>query len=111
MDRDPLHQWKITGLIASLVIVLTVPLYVLKEKVGATDQHYPDSPIATFVGREQCIDCHEDAYESWRGSDHDRAMEEATDSTVLGDFNDAIFEYGDITARFYRRDGGFYGST
>ncbi len=111
MDRDPLHQWKMAGLIASLVIVLTVPLYVLKENMGATDQYYLDSPIATFVGREQCIDCHEDAYESWRGSDHDRAMEEATDSTVLGDFNDAIFEYGDITARFYRRDGGFYVNT
>jgi tetratricopeptide (TPR) repeat protein len=111
MDRDPLRPWKMTGLIASLVIVLTVPMYVLKEKVTSSDRHYLDSPTPTFVGREKCIDCHEDAYESWRGSDHDRSMDEANDSTVLGDFDNAVFAYGDITARFYRRDGRFYVNT
>lgn len=32
-----------------------------------------------------------------RGSHHDEAMAVATDSTVLGDFDDAVFEQDGIT--------------
>lgn len=38
-------------------------------------------------------------------------MAEATPGTVLGDFNGATFRYGEITSRFFRRDGGFYVNT
>ncbi len=61
----------------------------------------------TFVGRERCEACHQAAYRAWRGSDHDRAMEVASDSTVLGDFDDASYEYMGVTSRLYRKDGRY----
>jgi hypothetical protein len=69
----------------------------------------PAAPI--FVGGETCRSCHEQAYLAWRGSDHDRAMAVASEETVLGDFNDAVFDNGEVTARFFRRDGGFFVAT
>jgi tetratricopeptide (TPR) repeat protein len=38
-------------------------------------------------------------------------MQEATDKTVLGDFDGAIFTYGGITSRFFKRDGKFFVNT
>ena len=48
---------------------------------------------------------------AWRGSHHDLAMQEATDKTVLGNFDGATFTYGDVTSRFFRRDGKFFVNT
>jgi len=64
--------------------------------------------VATFVGRGECTECHMDAYELWLGSDHDKAMDTATDDTVLGDFDNAEFTHAGITSRFYRRKDGFF---
>ncbi len=63
---------------------------------------------ATFVGRESCIECHQDEYNSWKGSDHDLAMDTATDETVLGDFNNVEFERDGFVSRMYKKDGKFY---
>jgi len=57
---------------------------------------------AHYVGRETCIACHQTEYELWKGSDHDRAMELATDETVLGDFNNVEFTRFDEKTRFFR---------
>lgn len=61
-----------------------------------------------FAGSATCAGCHAEVYEAWRGSHHDLAMQHANDSTVLGDFDDAEFTYGDTTTTFFRRDGGHY---
>jgi tetratricopeptide (TPR) repeat protein len=101
-------SWRITGVLALVVIVVAIPLYVAREvqdrrgEVAVTETH------PTFVGREQCIDCHTEAYESWLGSHHDDAMDVANEGTVLGDFNDAEFEYGGVTSRFYRKDDKYF---
>ena len=63
---------------------------------------------ATFVGRESCIECHQKEYDSWKGSDHDMAMDTATEETVLGDFNNAEFERNGFVSRMYKKDGKFY---
>ncbi len=57
---------------------------------------------ATYVGRASCIECHQQQAAAYAGSDHDRAMEVATDDTVLGDFNNAVFTRYDETTRFFR---------
>jgi len=108
MNNDSIHKWRITGLIASLVIVLSIPVYTVKEwRVrGARGPSTPEA--ATFVGRDKCVGCHREAYEAWLGSDHDNAMAVASDSTVLGDFEDAAFEHDNISARFYKIDGKFF---
>jgi tetratricopeptide (TPR) repeat protein len=66
---------------------------------------------AQYVGRETCIKCHQPQYDLWHGSDHDRAMDYATDKSVLADFNDTKFEYQSVTTRFFRRDGKFMVNT
>jgi tetratricopeptide (TPR) repeat protein len=66
---------------------------------------------ATYVGRATCAECHQAQQERWHGSHHDRAMELATDESVLGDFNNTTFERLGATTRFFRRDGKFFVNT
>jgi predicted CXXCH cytochrome family protein len=106
--NDSLDRWRLAGIIASAVIVLTVPLYALKESRTRAASPGLDVGAATFVGRESCAACHEAADSAWRGSDHDNSMATASEGTVLGDFDDAVFEGGEIRARFYRRDGKYF---
>jgi tetratricopeptide (TPR) repeat protein len=104
-----MKNWKIVGVIATIIIVLSVPLYILKvtyirpsaERVQAKLEY-------KFAGSKKCGECHRGEYDKWRGSHHDLAMAEANEKTVLGDFNDAAFERFGVTSRFYRKDGGFY---
>ena len=65
----------------------------------------------TYVGSAACGGCHESEMAAWRGSHHDLAMQEASAETVLGDFDDASFTQGDVTSRFFRRDGRFLVNT
>jgi predicted CXXCH cytochrome family protein len=107
-DGGDLQRWVTAGVVATAVIVLSLPLYLVKERFAATERAVTEAGPSEFVGREQCISCHEQAYEAWRGSDHDHAMTVASDSTVRGDFDDAVFVYRGDTTRFYRRDGKYY---
>ena len=96
-------------MIATAVIVLSVPAYYYKvEYRGSFRKGRPAEPGATFVGSQKCMDCHKKEYDRWQGSHHDHAMDVATDTTVLGDFSDAVFEMHGVTSRFYRKDGRFY---
>jgi Tfp pilus assembly protein PilF len=104
-----MKSWKITGLIATLVIILSIPAYMLKEKYL---RRLPaPNPVAAFVGGNKCMDCHKAEYDSWQYSHHDRAMDAADDESVLGDFNDVTVEFHGITSRFYRRDRKFFAHT
>lgn len=93
---------------AILVALLSVPLYML-IKVYGTDQNL--SHEATYVGRETCKECHLSEYNDWVGSDHDKAMDYANDSTVLGDFNNKTVKYNGMTHKLYKKDNRFYALT
>jgi hypothetical protein len=69
-----------------------------------------DEP-ATYVGSPACAGCHARETAAWRGSHHDLAMQEATDKTVLGNFDSATFTHNDVTSRFFKRDGRFFVNT
>jgi len=104
-----MNSWNLTGCIATLVIVLSFPIYYLKVECGRTPEYgSAREPAATFVGSKKCKDCHQKAYDQWQSSHHDRAMDVANEHTVLGDFNNAVFEYYGATSRFYRKDGRFF---
>ncbi|HWS00500.1 MAG TPA: multiheme c-type cytochrome [Prolixibacteraceae bacterium] len=97
-------NWNIAGVIATAVIVLSIPLsWILNINNGAQGK-----PPVEFTGGKACIECHQKEFRLWKGSDHDKAMSVATDSTVLGNFSDAVFSSGGINTKFYRRDGLFY---
>jgi predicted CXXCH cytochrome family protein len=67
-----------------------------------------EAPAPAYVGGQRCVGCHAEEAALWQGSQHDLAMQEANASTVLGNFDDAEFQYGDVTTRFFRRDGRFF---
>ena len=100
-----LRRWEALGLAALVVIVVTIPLSLLRQRGGGGAE---TDATSIFVGTAACIDCHGDQFQGWRGSDHDLAMDVAVDSTVIGDFDDAEFTDRGITSRFTRRDGGYY---
>jgi tetratricopeptide (TPR) repeat protein len=70
----------------------------------------PDPPREgpRFLGSASCRECHAKEFEAWTGSDHAKAMAEATDATVLGDFGDATFERFGVVTRFRKREGRFF---
>ncbi len=72
---------------------------------------YPVKMPTSYVGRQSCARCHENQMRSWRGSDHDRAMELASETSVLGDFDEATFSRLGVITRFFRSDNKFYVNT
>ena len=99
--------WKIAGIVATLVIIFTIPLYVVQERARQSDRQAPPAATATFVGSQACRDCHQAEFTKWTGSHHQLAMAVATDETVLGDFDNAEFHHLGITSRFYKKEGRF----
>jgi len=96
-------SWSITGLIATAVIALSIPLSLLVNRPAGEVW----KPEAVFTGGHACIECHQPEYRLWKESDHSKAMMVATDSTVAGDFNNAELIFNGKTSRFFRRDGKF----
>ncbi|GAB5405752.1 MAG: tetratricopeptide repeat protein [Aureliella sp.] len=66
-----------------------------------------DISEATYVGRDSCVKCHQDQADKFSGSHHDKAMQPANESTVLGDFSDATLVHHGVESRMYR-DGDKY---
>jgi tetratricopeptide (TPR) repeat protein len=104
MKEMDYKTWKTIGLIATLVIVLSIPLsLILNRNTGNVEE-----PVAFFTGGNSCIECHQKEYRLWKASDHDKAMDIATDSSVLGNFNNVEFTFNGKTSKFYKRDRKFY---
>ena len=99
------------------LVVLTLVAFLVSACGGGDDggpsstERSEDSvesvPPVTYVGRDRCAECHAEESRRHRGSHHDLAMQEASDSTVLGDFDGASFSTGGVTSTFSRRDGKF----
>ncbi len=104
-----MRNWKIAGIVATLVIGLSLPLYLARvHSLGRPTPALEPIPAATFTGSESCRDCHKPEYDLWKGSHHDRAMEVASEETVLGDFNERTLEHHGEVSRFYRKNGRFF---
>jgi Tfp pilus assembly protein PilF len=99
-------SWERIALIAVCVILLSPLLYLLKAQ---SVEPYPTSSPAEFVGSDKCKKCHEATYNKWQGSHHDLAMDVASETTVLGDFDNVSYTdpYNNVTSRFYQQDGRF----
>jgi predicted CXXCH cytochrome family protein len=94
--------WTAAALAA--VIVVAIGLGYL---LNASIRNNSSASATTFVGSEACAGCHRAEAELWRGSQHRLAMQHATAKSVLGDFNDASFDYHGVHSRFFRQDGKF----
>ena len=83
-----------------------VSLVLLSQCSGRPEAVNDEPP--TYVGREACAGCHAAETELWEGSYHDLAMQPASASTVLGDFDEATFDYAGVTSTFFERDGSYF---
>jgi len=79
------------------------------ERKMMTENSYSadNVPSVIYTGRESCRECHQKQFDLFRGSDHDMAMDTATEATILGDFNNITFTQGGITTRFFRKEDKF----
>ena len=98
----------VAGIAAVLVLAAGVLWQTRIQTTGNAKQ--PPKTLA-FVGSETCIGCHQEAGRLWHDSQHAHAMAHATEETVLGDFDDATFVYGDVTSRFFKKDDKFFVET
>jgi tetratricopeptide (TPR) repeat protein len=78
---------------------------------GLNAQAATEATAPTFVGSETCAGCHQAEASMWQGSQHKLAMQHASDKSVLGDFNDASFDYYGVRSRFFRKDGKYFVET
>ena len=70
-----------------------------------------DHGTNTFVGDQQCKSCHAAEYKAWSGSGHFKAMREANDSTVEGDFSGKTLVADGVSSRFFKKDGKYFINT
>jgi tetratricopeptide (TPR) repeat protein len=69
------------------------------------------SDSSAFVGSATCKSCHAKEYQDWKISDHNKAMEIPSDSTVLGNFNDQVLKADGVSSKFFKKDGNYYINT
>lgn len=74
---------------------------------GHSGTAYGSDLSLEFVGSGACAECHQQEYADWRQSDHHKAMQPASEGTVLGDFDDASVKFHDIETRFFREGTSF----
>lgn len=105
-------------------ILITVLLFIIllgfgcrkegESEVAETAEQSAREPVAAkaeYIGHQACIDCHRKQYDLYVGSDHDMAMDVATEETVLGNFENVSFDHLGVQSRFYKKDGKFYVNT
>jgi Flp pilus assembly protein TadD/cytochrome c553 len=94
------------GTILVTAVILTW-LWLHSPENSTVGREQDSAATAQYIGGQACAQCHTKEYEAWRGSHHELAMQPANEKTVLGNFANAKFTYGDITSTFFKRDDKF----
>ncbi len=115
----PLRSWKSKPRIAALAAVMALAIGALAV-VFVTEGRFvlPEAfrtssatPALAFVGSETCAGCHQAETALWKESQHKHAMQHANATSVLGNFDDAGFDYFGVHSRFFKRDSKFFVET
>lgn len=105
------------GAVVLVLILVTVALWWSPGLRPAASVSVPATPAekvpltADYVGSQTCVACHSTESKAWQGSQHAKAMQHATEETVLGRFDGSQFRYNGVTSTFFRRDGKFFVTT
>jgi predicted CXXCH cytochrome family protein len=106
---------KVVVIAAALCVAVGGLVYFLSSRdnpsVGISPSLPMSLPVAGYVGTKVCADCHAEAYEAWKGSDHALAMQHANAETVLGNYENVKFIYAGVSSRLFKRDGKFFVNT
>ena len=93
----------IAGLVGLFVVEGGLPL---AERLRASSAR-----PAAFVGSEACADCHQAEATLWKQSQHKHAMQHASATSVLGDFDNASFDYFGVHSLFFKNNDKFFVET
>ena len=74
-------------------------------------QNFDAAPVYQHPAGDDCASCHQDQWQDWQTSHHQKSMQIAGDNTVLGDFNDAEVTIEGHKSRFYKKADEFWMST
>lgn len=102
-------RWLAAGLLL-LVLVCACVAWFMISRQDDPKQAIPIAPPA-YVGAGTCRQCHSAEFALWKGSDHELAMQHATEAAVSGNFNDQKFTYAGVTSTFFRRGTKFFVNT
>ena len=111
--------WWVITLISLMIIVGVVAMLDWSPSSSPSRDTTESSPYKSeekpspleYVGKDICSTCHSKQDQLWRGSHHDLAMQEATETSVLGDFNNTIFTHFGVSSRFYKQGEYFFVQT
>ena len=104
---------KIVKLAELLMILLLLFSCNEAQKNGSSPSTSKPAAVVEVPIENQCAKCHQKEVKSWKESHHFKAMAEATNETVLGDFNNQIFinPKDQKRTRFFKKGGDFYAET
>ena len=105
-----LRRWIPRTLVFLSVAALAAAWILVRPSLQSSSVTSTVEPLdtASYVGAGRCASCHLAEHAAWQGSQHARAMQHATDATVLGNFDGAIFDRHGVRSRFFRREGRFF---
>ena len=115
----PLRSWKSTSRIAVFAAIAAFAIgglafvlvnegrFALPEALRSGSP----APAPAFVGSQACAGCHQTETALWKESQHKHAMQHATAASVLGNFDDASFDYFGVHSRFLKKDNKFFVET
>lgn len=104
-------RWGLAAL-ALVAIAGLIGFWVHQFKILGNDSAPPPSALhASFVDEQRCVSCHSAEFASWKNSHHAKAMEVANPQTVLGNFDNATFDYNGVQSRFYRKGTEYWVKT
>ena len=108
--RPSKRRFWIAAPVATVVVAAIGLAFQFLHRDGSTG-NAPGASVANFVGSETCAGCHQAQAQLWQSSQHKLAMQHAGEKTVLGDFNNASFDYYGVRSRFFRKDGRYFVET
>ena len=99
----------------SLLTALSISLFVAgcspqpNTAKGVSPEELPQQ--ATYVGGQQCSNCHQQEWSLWVNSHHDLSFQTASPDSVLGDFSNTTFSYNGIMTEFFMRNDVYWTRT
>ena len=91
-------------IIVSLIVISIFVFFITKQSVSKNIDFHNNK----YVGAKKCKSCHLENFKSWNKTYHSTMTQEASESTVLGDFNGQNLTYWNFTIRPIKKNGKFY---
>lgn len=102
------------GIISVIIFFVGLIFFVFREsEENYSEVEHSVNEVFTseYIGSLACSECHSEAFEQWKTSDHYRAMLPADETSVLGDFNNQTLEADGIISKFFKKGGKFFINT